>query len=145
MDQLGFLMQVRVGIRRFYLVPLLTLISLFIGYVRSDGWVPNIGDMVGSMLAFFSVLVMHFFMIHKNGPETDDMSVNVAVEGVRHNPIFLVMRVLCFCLFVILVAVQSIWMPWRIPISFIEFFFLFYPVMIYQQDPPPRHELKLAR
>jgi hypothetical protein len=141
MDEIGFWMQVRVGIRRFYLVPILTLVAIFIRYFRSGTVVPDPGDMAGGVIAFMVIMSIHFFAIHRKGSNTDDTTVNIAVEGVRSNPVYLLMRVLCFCMFVVLTTVLSLTLPWRIPLAFVDFFFLFYPMLIYQQEPPPKHEL----
>ncbi|NTF18159.1 hypothetical protein G6L37_07050 [Agrobacterium rubi] len=145
MDEIGFQLQVKVGIRRYYLVPLLTLVAICIRYLRTDGWQPDLSDMAGDVIAFMLITSTHLFRIHRKGADTDDMQVNIAVEGIRCDPLFLFVRAFCFCMFIVLVTAHVLTRPWYVPMDFVEFFFLLYPIMIYQQEPPPRHELKMAR
>lgn len=138
-DEVGFFAQVKVGISRYYLVPLLTLSSLLATFARSGG---SLKAMTLTALVFLSVMSLHLFMVHRKGARTEEMAVNVAVEGLRSSSMFLIARTTCFIMFAMVVLAQSITYPWKVPISCIEFFFLFYPTLVYQHEPPPRHEMR---
>jgi hypothetical protein len=140
MDEIGFFFQSRVGISRFHLVPLLTLVALLSAFYRTG---TDFLNAAGTMLTFFGVMTVHVFEVHKKGAATEDLKVNLAVEGLRNNPIYLFFRSAGFAMFVVVVIAQALTSPSKIPLSFVEFLFLFYPLLIYQHEPPARREFKL--
>lgn len=142
MDEVGFFLQSRVGIPRFFLVPLLTLIALLAIYYRKTGSEPTLIDAAFTVVTFCGVLSIHFFEIHKRGKDTPDMQVNIAVEGVRNNPIFLTARIMGVFMFMGILISSLIAFPWQVPIAIIEYLFLWYPCMIYQHPLPPKKKLR---
>jgi hypothetical protein len=142
MDEIGFFFQSRVGIPRFHLVPLLTLIALLSAYYRTG---TDLLNAAGTMLTFACIMFVHVVEVHKKGAATDDLKVNLAVEGLRNNPIYLFFRAAGFVMFVAVVVAQALTAPSKIPLSFVEFLFLFYPLLIYQHEPPARREFKLQQ
>lgn len=139
MDEIGFFLQTRVGISRFHLVPLLTLVALLSAFYRTG---TDLINAAGTLLTFVAIMTVHVFQIHKRGAETEDMKVNIEVEGIRSNPIYFFFRAVGFIMFVAVVIAQALTDPLKVPLSFVEFLFLFYPLLIYQHQPPPKTELR---
>lgn len=142
MDEVGFLLQNKAGIPRFYLVPLLTLIALLAIYYRKAGNEPTVIDALFTVITFIGVLTIHFFEIHKRGRETPDMQVNIAVERVRNNPLYLAARVMSVFILAGVMVASLLAFPWRLPLAVIEYLFLWYPCMIYQHQLPPKRNWK---
>ena len=135
-DEIGFFMQVRARVSRFYLVPLLNIVSLFIAYV--DGSHHSVFSNVLTMLTFVTAMGFHFFGIHTKGSETDDMTVNLAVENLRSSDGYLLVRTFGICLFTLVAVIEAFNRPWLVVTAFIQIYFTFYPVMIFQKEPPPK-------
>lgn len=138
MDEVCLWLQAKARIRRFYLVPLLTLMSQASMFVRSNGGEMSMVDVALSVCAFIGVLGAHFFVMHPKGPDTDDMTVNTTVEALRHNVLCTYFRLFSFCLFSVLLVLTLIATPLGAALVILEFLFLFYPITIYQQSPPPK-------
>ncbi len=138
MDEISFWFQVRVGIPRFYLVPLLNLGALIAIYLKDSRGDSAILGAAFTLITFSGLLTMHFFHIHKRGAETPDMQVNIAVEGMRSNPLYLTARVFAFVMLAGIVVACLITEPSQVPLEIMAFLFLWYPSMIYQHEVPPR-------
>lgn len=140
MDEIGFYLQTRWRIQRYYLVLILQALAFPMTFLKGLDDVHDPRDIGIALGVFGTMAASQMFYIHRQGAKTPIAVVNTCVEGIRQSPLYITMRMACFVMFMMVSILNLLTVPWHLALSFIEYFFMFYPVTIYQHEIPPRTE-----